>query len=242
MIFKNFSKACATTNAFVAVVIITFAASTTPAFSAIWVSDQAHSSAHFKIKHMMISNVTGDITGVDAKIDLNEKDITKSTVEATLDLKTINTNNAKRDEHLRSPDFFDTTKFPTIKFVSKKIAKVGKDQLKVSGDLTIRDISKPVTLDVTGPTAGFKDPWGNMKRGLSASTKINRKDFGLTWNKALETGGVVVSEDVKIEIELELQQPALKPFLYRLGPKSGAGAGKNGEKKSRKKNGRKENH
>lgn len=208
MIIKNFFKARVMNNSLFAIIV--FAAITTPVFSAVWVTDQAHSSAHFKIKHMMISNVTGDITGVDAKIDLNEKDITKSTVEATLDVKTINTNNAKRDDHLRNPDFFDAAKYPAIKFVSKKIAKAGKDQLKVSGDLTIRDITKQVTLDVTGPTAGFKDPWGNMKRGLSASTKINRKDFGLTWNKALETGGVVVGEDVKIEIELELQQTAEK--------------------------------
>lgn len=208
MIFKDMFKVNVLSAALVATVA-TFA-STTPAFSAIWVTDQAHSSAQFKVKHMMISNVSGDITGVDAKINLNDKDITKSTVEATLDIKTINTNNPKRDEHLRSPDFFDATKFPVIKFVSKKVDKAGKDQLKISGDLTIRDITKSVTLDVTGPTAGAKDPWGNIKRGLSASTKINRKDFGLTWNKALETGGVVVSDEVRIEIELELQQPVEK--------------------------------
>lgn len=189
---------------------IAIAAYPCQAMSAVWVSDQAHSAAHFKVKHMMVANVNGDITGVDAKIDLNEKDITKSTVEATLDVGTINTNNAKRDEHLRSPDFFDTQKYPTMKFVSKKVVKSGKDELKVTGDLTIRGVTKQVTLEVEGPTQAFKDPWGNMKRGLNAETKINRKDFGLTWNKALETGGVVVGDEVKIEIELELQQAAEK--------------------------------
>ncbi|NDE15802.1 polyisoprenoid-binding protein [bacterium] len=188
----------------------TLAGLSTPALSEVWVTDQSHSAAHFKVKHMMVATVNGDITGVDAKLDINDKDITKSTVEATLETKTINTNNAKRDEHLRSPDFFDATKFPAIKFVSTKVSKDGKDGLKVAGNLTIRDITKPVTLEVEGPTKAFKDPWGNMKRGLSASTKINRKDFGLTWNKVLETGGVVVGEEVKIEIELELQHAAEK--------------------------------
>ncbi len=176
-------------------------------YSTTWVSDQAHSSAHFKVRHMMITNVSGDFTGVDAKIDLNAADITKSKVEASLDAKSIDTNNGKRDEHLRGPDFFDVQKFPLIKFTSKTVAKSGKDQLKVIGDLTVHGITKSVTLDVAGPTAAFKDPWGNMKRGLSATTKINRKDFGLTWNKALEAGGVVVGDEVKIELELELQEP-----------------------------------
>ncbi len=196
------------TNAFFAGFAL--ASLSTPVLAEVWVTDQAHSAAHFKVKHMMVATVNGDITGVDAKLDINDKDITKSTVEATLDTKTINTNNAKRDEHLRSPDFFDVAKFPAIKFVSTKVSKAGKDGLKVAGNLTIRDVTKPVTLEVEGPTKAFKDPWGNMKRGLSASTKINRKDFGLTWNKALETGGVVVGDEVKIEIELELQQAAEK--------------------------------
>ncbi|MEY4630365.1 MAG: YceI-like family protein [Pseudomonadota bacterium] len=190
-------------------IALSFAAAT-PALAATWTADSAHSAAHFKIKHMMVANVNGDITGVDATVNIDDKDITKSTVEATLDVATINTNNAKRDEHLRAPDFFDTAKYPKIKFVSKKVAKAGKDKLKVTGALTIRDVTKDVTLNVEGPTAAFKDPWGNMKRGLSASTEINRKDFGLTWNKALETGGVVVGEKVKIEIEMELQPQAEK--------------------------------
>lgn len=194
-------------NHAVALSLISFAA---PALAATWVADGAHSAAHFKVKHMMVANVNGDIAGVDATVNIDDKDITKSTVEATLDAASINTNNAKRDEHLRGADFFDVAKFPKIKFVSKKVAKAGKDKLKVTGALTIRDVTKDVTLNVEGPTAAFKDPWGNMKRGLSASTEINRKDFGLTWNKALETGGVVVGDKVKIEIELELQQQAEK--------------------------------
>jgi polyisoprenoid-binding protein YceI len=175
------------------------------AFAAEYVIDSGHSSADFAVKHMMVSNVRGNFSKVSGAINIDEKDITKSTVEATIDATTINTNEPKRDEHLRSPDFFDTAKYPTISFKSTKVEQAGSN-LKVTGDLTMHGVTKPVVLDVEGFTAEAKDPWGNVKRGGTATTKLNRKDFGLTWNKALETGGMLVGEDIAVTIELELNK------------------------------------
>jgi len=137
-------------------------------------------------------------------VTIDDADITKSKVDVTIDAASIDTANAKRDEHLRSPDFFDVAKYPTLKFVSTKVAKAGEGRLKVTGNLTIHGVTKEVVLDVEGPSPAVKDPWGNTKSGASATTKINRKDFGLTWNKALETGGMVVGEEVLITLEVEL--------------------------------------
>lgn len=170
-----------------------------------WVVDDAHSSAMFTVKHLMVSNVTGKMAGISGTIDIDDADVTKSKVDVSIDVNTINTDNKKRDDHLKSPDFFDTKKFPTMKFVSTKVEKAGAG-LKVTGDLTMHGVTKSVVLDVDGPTAAIKDPWGNNKRGASATTKLDRKDFGLNWNKALETGGVMVSDEVKIAIELELNE------------------------------------
>jgi polyisoprenoid-binding protein YceI len=176
------------------------------AFAAEYVIDSAHSSAQFSVKHMMVSNVRGSFSNVTGTANLDEKDITKSTVEAVIDVTTLNTNEPKRDEHLRGTDFFDTAKYPTITFKSTKVQKAGKDKLKVSGDLTMHGVTKPVVLDVEGFTSEAKDPWGNTKRGGVATTKVNRKDFGLGWNKVLETGGVAVGEEVAITIDLELNK------------------------------------
>ncbi|MBM7114015.1 YceI family protein [Archangium primigenium] len=178
------------------------------AFAATYTLDPSHSTAEFSVRHMMVSNVKGAIKLTSGSLNLDEKDVTKSTVEATLDTSTINTNEPKRDEHLKSADFFDAAKYPTITFKSTKVAKAGKDKLKVTGDFTLHGVTKPVVLDVTGPTAEAKDPWGNTVRGVEATTTINRKDFGLSWNKALETGGVAVSEDVKITLNLEMKKEA----------------------------------
>lgn len=171
-----------------------------------WEFDDAHSKAIFTVKHLTVTNVTGKILGMKGSIHLDEKDITKSNVDVTLDTATVDTDNDKRDEHLKSPDFFDVKKFPVMKFKSTKVEKAGEGHLKVSGQLTIRDQTKPVVLDVEGPSAAVKDPWGNVKRGLSATTKINRKDFGLTWNKTLDGGGLVVGDEVKIVLEVELNE------------------------------------
>ena len=180
-------------------------ASPSLAFATEFVIDSAHSGASFSVKHMMVSNVRGAFSKVTGSANLDEKDITKSTVEAVIDATTINTNEPKRDEHLRSADFFDTAKFPTITFKSTKVEKAGQN-LKVTGDLTMHGVTKPVVLDVEGFTTEAKDPWGNLKRGGTATTKINRKDFGLTWNSVLETGGVAVGEEVAITLDLELNK------------------------------------
>jgi polyisoprenoid-binding protein YceI len=169
-----------------------------------WNIDPDHSNIGFKVRHLMISNVKGNFEKLTGVVDINEKDVTKSKVDVSIDTASINTNVQKRDEHLRSADFFDVAKFPTMTFVSKKVAKAGKNKLKVTGDLTLHGITKQVVLDVEGPTAESKDPWGNIRRGAVATTKINRTDFGLVWNKALETGGVVVGEEVTITLEVEM--------------------------------------
>ncbi len=172
--------------------------------AATWQIDPDHSSFQFKVRHLMVSNVKGDFTKSKGVVTIDDKDVSNLKIELTIDAASVSTDHAKRDEHLRGPDFFDVAKYPTITFVSKKVIKDGPDRLKVIGDLTIHGITKEITVDVEGPTPEVKDPWGGFRRGATATTKINRKDFGLTWNRALETGGVVVGDDVNIYIEVEL--------------------------------------
>lgn len=162
-----------------------------------------NSSALFSVKHMMVSNVRGSFSKVTGTANIDEKDITKSSVEAVIDAATVNTNDAKRDEHLRGHEFFDVAKFPTLTFKSTKVEKSG-DGLKLMGNLTIHGVTKPVVLEAEGFTVEAKDPYGNIKRGGTATTKVNRKDFGLMWNAALETGGVAVGEQISITLEIEL--------------------------------------
>lgn len=169
-----------------------------------WEIDPSHSTAQFSVKHLMVSNVRGEFTKMSGTLELDEKDITRSSVQATIDAASIDTRDEKRDAHLKSADFFDTAKHPTLTFKSKKVERAGKGKLKVTGDLTLRGTTREVVLSVEGPTAGVKDPWGNVKAGASATTKINRKDYGLAWNAALETGGVVVGDEVAITLDLEL--------------------------------------
>lgn len=179
---------------------------TFPALSlaATWQIDPDHSSFQFKVRHLMVSNVKGDFTKVKGAVTMDDKDVSNLNVELTIDAASVNTSHAKRDEHLRAADFFDVAKYPTITFVSKKVIKDGPDRLKVTGDLTMHGVTREVTVNVDGPTQEVKDPWGNLRRGATGTAKINRKDFGLTWNRALEAGGVVVGEDVDIFIEIEL--------------------------------------
>lgn len=155
--------------------------------------------AEFKVKHMMISNVKGQFTGVSGTLILDEPDVTRSRVEATIDAATINTRDAQRDGHLKSPDFFDVEKFPTLTFRSTKVERTGDDELAVAGDLSIHGVNQKVVFKVEGPTHAGKDPWGNTRIGLSAVTK----DFGLTWNAALETGGILVGEEVTITLDVQ---------------------------------------
>lgn len=171
-----------------------------------WEIDASHSRASFSIRHFMISNVRGEFPKVSGVVMLDDKDPTKSTVEAVIDASSINTNEADRDKHLKSPDFFDVANHPTITFKSKKVTKAGKNKYKVLGDLTIKGVTKEATLDVEDLTEPVKDPWGNTKRGAAATTKINRQDYGLKWNVALEKGGLAVGDEVKITLDVELVQ------------------------------------
>jgi polyisoprenoid-binding protein YceI len=154
----------------------------------------------------MISNVKGEFTKSNGTVVIDDQDVTNMKVEVVIDVASIDTAHAKRDEHLRSPDFFDVAKHPNITFVSKKVAQAGTDRLKVTGDLTIHGVTREVTLDVEGPTPAVKDPWGGLRRGATAHTRINRRDFGITWNKVLDAGGVLVGDEVDIYVEVELQK------------------------------------
>ena len=175
----------------------------TPATTSIWKIDPAHSAAEFKVKHMMISNVKGKFIGISGTLTYDPGSITAANVEAEVPVATIRTGDEQRDGHLKSADFFDAEKFPTLAFKSTAVRAIGPDENEVTGDLTLHGVTKSVTFAVEGPTAPSKDPWGNERIGLSATTKINRKDFGLTWNTALETGGVLVGEDVAITLDIE---------------------------------------
>jgi polyisoprenoid-binding protein YceI len=168
-----------------------------------WNIDPVHSTAQFKVKHMMISNVKGEFTSVTGSLELNNNDITKSKVEASIDATTINTRDSQRDAHLKSADFFDVEKFPAISFKSTSISQQTPGELTVTGDLTIHGVTRKVVFDVEGPSMPQKDPWGNTRIGFSATTRINRKDFGLTWNTALETGGILVGDEVTISLDVE---------------------------------------
>lgn len=167
-----------------------------------WQIDPMHSSANFSIKHMMIAKVHGGFEKVSGQLTLDSSDITKSIVEASIEAASINTREAQRDAHLKSADFFDVEKHPTLNFRSKKIELDGED-LKVTGDLTIRGVTREVVFAVEGPTQEMKDPYGNIKIGISATTKIKRKDFDLTWNAALEAGGVLVGDEVSISLDVQ---------------------------------------
>jgi polyisoprenoid-binding protein YceI len=168
-----------------------------------WNIDPAHSVAEFKVKHMMISNVKGQFTRLKGVLTLNEADPSKSTIEATVEAASIQTRDEQRDAHLKSADFFDVEKFPTLTFKSTKVTATGDGEHKVAGDLTIHGVTRSVVFNVEGPTAAGKDPWGNIRRGLSATTKISRKDFGLTWNASLETGGFLVGDEVTLTLDIQ---------------------------------------
>lgn len=168
-----------------------------------WNLDPAHSELGFKVKHMMITNVSGSFGKFDVVAETTDKDFTTATINFSADVSSISTSNADRDNHLKSADFFDAEKYPQIKFVSTKVEKRDDENLVLHGNLTVKDVTKPVKLDVEFGGIG-KDPWGNEKAGFTLSGKINRTEFGLNWNAALETGGVLVSEEVRIIGEIQL--------------------------------------
>ena len=175
-----------------------------------WEIDPMHTAAQFAVKHLMISTVRGEFKGVTGAVSWDDQDITKSKVDVTIDTKTVNTGEEKRDQHLKSPDFFDVEKFPTITFKSKKVEADGAGKLKVTGDLTIHGVTKEAVLDVEGPTTSVKDPWGNTRVAATATTKVNRQDFGVKWNANMDGGGVVVGDTVTITIDLEMVKQAAK--------------------------------
>ena len=174
-----------------------------PAALTTWKLDPAHSHAEFKVKHMMISNVKGSFNGLTGTLTEHPTDKTLSSIEASINVNSVNTGDAQRDAHLKSADFFDAAQFGTMTFRSTRVQPNGDGGYNVTGDLTIHGQTRQQTFVVDGPSAPGKDPWGNTRIGLSATTKINRKDYGLSWNAALETGGILVGDDVNITIEAQ---------------------------------------
>ena len=168
-----------------------------------WNIDPVHSTAEFKVKHMMIANVRGHFSRLSGVLTLHESDVTQSKVEASIEAASIDTRDDQRDTHLKSADFLDVENHPWLSFVSTGIEKVGIGERSVQGDLTIRGVTRKVTFDVEGPTPPATDPWGNVRLAASATTKINRRDFGLTWNTTLETGGILVGDEVTITLDVE---------------------------------------
>ncbi len=168
-----------------------------------WDVDPAHSHAQFKVRHLMISNVKGEFTKLTGSAKIDSADITRSSVEASIDAASISTRDAQRDGHLKSPDFFDVEKYPTISFRSTKISRTADGAIEAAGDLTIHGVTKQIVFEVDGPTPETKDPLGNTRIGVEATTTIDRKDFGLTWNSTLETGGVMVGDKVTITVDVE---------------------------------------
>jgi polyisoprenoid-binding protein YceI len=183
------------------------------AMASTWELDPVHSAIEFSVRHMMVSTVKGQFEKVKGTLELDDKDVTKSMVEVTIDLGSVNTHEPKRDGHLKSPDFFDVAKFPAATFKSTKVQKAGKNKLKVTGDLNLHGVTKTVVLDVEGPSAPYKTPFGTTVRGVHATGKLDRKDFEIGWNKVLDNGGVVVGNEVSLELNAELSQkvePALE--------------------------------
>jgi polyisoprenoid-binding protein YceI len=174
-----------------------------PALAATWQIDPAHSNVSFSVRHMMVSNVRGEFTKVSGTVDGDEKTPTQAVINATIDATSINTREAKRDDHLKSADFLDVAKYPTLTFKSKRIEPSGTGQFKVTGDLTLHGVTREVVLDVSDVTPPIKDPMGKTRAGAHASTKIDRKDFGINWSKAMDGGGLLVGNDVDISIDVE---------------------------------------
>jgi polyisoprenoid-binding protein YceI len=175
-----------------------------PAAITTWQIDPAHTAAGFSVKHMMIATVRGQFKGVTGTVNWDDQDISNSVVDVTIDANTVDTGESKRDADLKSANFFDVTHYPTITFKSTKIERISAAKMKVAGNLTIHGITKPVVLDVEGPSGAVKDPWGNTRVALNATTTVNRMDYGVKWNAKMDGGGIVVGDDVNINIDLEM--------------------------------------
>jgi len=173
-----------------------------------WVLDPTHSELGFKIKHLMISNVSGSLTSFEAAIETQGEDFTTAQISLSADMASISTNNDQRDAHLRNSDFFEVEKYPELKFTSTKLEKIDSDTFALFGDLTLKGVTRPVKLNVEFNGVA-KDPWGGERAGFVVSGKINRSDFGINFNAALETGGVVLSEEVRIFSEIQVVKQAV---------------------------------
>jgi len=183
--------------------LIAFASLPALAQTTTWQVDPAHTNTQFAVRHLGVSTVRGAFTKTTGQIQLDEKDMTKSQVEITVDMSTLDTRNEGRDKDVKSSNFLDVATFPTMTFKSRKITVAGAGKFKLTGDLTLKGQTKEVTFDVEGPSPAIKDPWGNLRHGASATATINRQDFGVTYNKTLDSGGLVVSNDVQITIDIE---------------------------------------
>lgn len=172
-----------------------------------WQIDPKHSAAQFGVTHLMLSTVRGEFHNLKGTIVLDDKDITKSSVEVTIDATTLDTREPDRDKDVKSANFLDVEKYPTFTFKSTKVEQAGAGKLKITGDLTIHGVTKSVLLDVDGPKSAIKDPWGLQRSAASATTKINRKDFGINWNKTMDTGGAIVGDELSITLDVEMVQP-----------------------------------
>ncbi len=179
-----------------------------PATVTTWNLDPAHSSAEFKVRHMMISNVKGSFRGLKGVLTLDKANPANSSVTASGDVSTLTTGDEQRDAHLKSADFFDAAQYPEITFASTSVKALGGDEFQVGGDLTIHGATQPVTFALEGLGEPAKDPWGNLRIGFTAMAKMNRKDFGLTWNAALETGGMLVGEEITITLDVQFIKAA----------------------------------
>ena len=192
----------------IAVIVGTTVGLSLPAMAATstWQIDPQHSSAQFAVRHLGLSTVRGAFSKLSGTMVRDDQDITNSSVEVTIDVNTVDTREPDRDKDLRSERFFDVAHFPTMTFKSKKVEQVAPGKLRVTGDLTIRGTTKEVTLDVDGPTTPVKDPWGNQRLAATATTKINRQEYGVKWNAKLDNGGVVVGDEVNITLDVEMIQ------------------------------------
>lgn len=184
--------------------IALFALSTLPALAATWTVDAGHSRVGFAIDHMMVSTVRGEFGTFSGTMEYDPANVAATKVSGVVTVSSVDTRDTKRDEHLKSPDFFDTTKYTEMKFVSKSVKNITDADFDLVGDLTIHGVTKEVTLKLTKPKPEMKDPWGTVKTGLSATGTINRKDFGLTWNTALDGGGYIIGETVTLQLDIEL--------------------------------------
>lgn len=199
---KGYSSKVVIAGALAAVVSLpTFAGVTT------YKIDPRHTSANFAVTHLMISTVRGEFHAVNGSVIVDDTNITKSSVEVTIDASTVDTREPDRDKDLKSPNFFDVEKYPAITFKSTKVEQAANGHLKITGDLTLHGVTKSVVLDATAPKAPIKDPWGLQRTAVSGSTRINRQDFGMNYSKTLDTGGLVVSNDVDITLDVEMIVP-----------------------------------